>query len=262
MSVQGYWADLPSRAFAALPDDAVAVLPLGATEQHGPHLPLSVDRDLIDAVTAEMLGHLAAAQSVLVLPTLAVTKSNEHRDFPGTLALGPKTLLAVLRDIAGSVARGGVRRLVLFSGHGGNTALLQVAAREMRIDHGLIVASCGWFGFAETAGLFDPAEYARDVHAGDAETSAMLAVRPERVDMNRAGDFRTAMEEWERDYRWIGLGGPAVPAWTVADLNAEGACGNAAAATAEKGRVLIDSAGRNFAAFLAEFARFDPGVRM
>ncbi|SDD42601.1 creatininase family protein [Ruegeria marina] len=258
MSVRGFWADLPSPAFRDLPADTIAVLPLGATEQHGPHLPLAVDSDLIEAVTAGMLGALTPEQSVLVLPTLRVTKSDEHIAFPGTLTLGAETLLAVLRDIGASVARAGVERLVLFNGHGGNSAMLQVAARDLRIDHDLVAIVCSWSGFAEWHGLFDPVDYANDIHAGDSETSAMLAIRPDRVIMENARDFRPAMADWQDAFPQIGLGGkPANPGWMAQDLHPQGACGNAAAATAEKGAQLLDSAGRNFARFLADFARFD-----
>lgn len=258
MSVQGYWADLKSPDFRDLPEDAVAILPTGATEQHGPHLPLSVDCDLPRAVLERMLGQLDPAQSVLILPMLTVTKSDEHDAFPGTLSLSADTLLAVLREIGAAVARAGVRRLVLFNGHGGNTAVLQIAARDLRLRHGMIVASCSWSGFAEWQGLISPGEYATDLHAGDSETSAMLAARPDLVEMGKARDFRPAMQDWAGPFDRIGLAGqPAAPAWAIEDLNAEGACGNAAAATAEKGTALLDSAARNLAVFLGQFARFD-----
>lgn len=258
MSVQGYWADLPSDAFRALSPDTVAILPLGATEQHGPHLPLSVDSDLIGAATDRMLAALGPAQSVLVLPALTVTKSDEHLCFPGTLTLSAETLLAVLREIGASVARAGVQRLVFFNGHGGNSALLQIAARELRIANDLIVVACSWGGFTEWQPHYDAEAYAHDIHAGDSETSAMLAIRPDRVDMSKAQDFRPAMADWESDFPRIGLAGkPANPGWMAQDLHPLGACGNAAAATADKGAALLDSAGRNFASFLAEFARYD-----
>ncbi|MBY6160095.1 creatininase family protein [Mameliella alba] len=258
MSVQGLWAELPSSAFEDLPSDTVAVLPLGATEQHGPHLAMSVDSTLIDAATERMLAALEPGQSVLVLPTLTITKSEEHIAFPGTLTLSGDTLLAVLRDVGASVARAGVQRLVLFNGHGGNSALLQVAARDLRLAHDLIVVTCSWSGFAEWQGLFDPQDYAHDIHAGDSETSAMLAARPDLVDMSRAQDFKPAIAEWESSFPRIGLGGkPAQPGWLAQDMHPLGACGNASAATEAKGAQMLDSSGRNFAAFLAEFARFD-----
>jgi creatinine amidohydrolase len=244
--------------FRSLPATTIAVLPLGATEQHGPHLPVSVDTDLAQAVIDRALPLLGADASVLVLPMLAVTRSGEHGNWPGTLTLGAGTLLAVLADLGESVMRSGVSRLVLFNGHGGNRALMEVAARELRIRHGMIVATASWFDFAQTEGLFDPDELAMDLHAGHSETAAMLALTPHRVDMSKAADFAPAMAAWRKDVSRIGLTGqPARPAWVIEDLNPMGACGNAAAADAETGARLLDSAAAGFAAFLAEFARFD-----
>jgi creatinine amidohydrolase len=258
MTVQGYWADLKSSDFHDLPDDLVAVLPVGAIEQHGPHLPLSVDRDLVDAVVSRCLPRLGAEQNVLILPTLGISKSDEHDRHPGTLSLGAETLLATLRDIGASVARTGVTRLAILNGHGGNNAVLEIVARDLRMRHEMIVTVSSWFGFAEYEGVIDTAALAHDLHAGDIETSAMLAARPDLVEMNLARNFVPASQEWEKTSRFIGLTGqPARPGWIVDDLNAHGACGDASAATAEKGERLLDSAAQNFAAFLAEFATFD-----
>jgi len=256
MSLQGYWSDLAAPIFRDLPDDLVVVLPIGATEQHGPHLPLSVDTDLTEAAIARMLAALSPDQNVLVLPTLSITKSNEHSRHPGTLSLGAETFLAVLRDIGASVARAGVARLVLFNGHGGNTAMLHVAARELRIAHDMIVATTGWSAFADAQRLFEPVAYAQDLHAGDVETSAMLAARPDRVDMGQAQDFRPRFRDWPEGM--VGFAGQAaVPGWIIDDLNPDGACGNAANATADKGDAMLAAAGQNFATFLAAFASFD-----
>ncbi|NNE54103.1 MAG: creatininase family protein [Sulfitobacter sp.] len=258
-NLQGYWADLPTTAFNDLPEDLIAVLPLGATEQHGPHLPLSVDTDLTDAVLARSLDVLSADQKVLIMPTLTITKSDEHNGFPGTLSLSAETLLAVLRDIAESLNQTGVRHCVLFNGHGGNNAVLEIAARDMRIRHGMIVCTCSWFGFADDSRDFGAGALRHDIHAGDLETSAMLAVRSGQVDMHAAQSFAPAQADWESGSKFIGLTGQAArPAWIAADLNPAGACGDAGAATTEKGEHLINSAARSFAAFLAEFAIFDP----
>lgn len=258
MSIQGYWADQKASVFRDLPADLVAVLPVGAIEQHGPHLPVSVDRDLVEAVIDRVLPQLAGHQNVLVLPTLAVTKSNEHDRHPGTLSLSADTLLATLRDIGASVARTGVQRLVLFNGHGGNNAVLDIAARDLRIAHDLIVANCSWFGFAAFEEVMQGADLSYDLHAGDCETSPMLAAKPELVDMRLAKDFIPAMRNWEKTNNFIGLTGQAArPAWIIDDLNADGACGNAAAATVEKGTQLLDNSARNFTTFLEEFSRFD-----
>ena len=259
MTVQGYWAEQRATVFRDLPADLVAVLPVGAIEQHGPHLPVSVDRDLVDATVTRCLSHLASDQNALFLPTLSITKSGEHDRHPGTLSLTADTLLATLRDIGASVAHAGVERLAFLNGHGGNTAVLEVAARDLRISHDMIVATGSWFGFADYEGVINSDALDGDIHAGDSETSAMLAARPELVDTSQAQNFVSANREWERENRYIGLAGrPARPAWIIDDLSVHGACGDASAATAEKGRHLLDTAARSFALFLAEFARFDP----
>ncbi|MEP1199544.1 creatininase family protein [Tateyamaria sp.] len=249
------WSDLSRGTMDA--SGAIAILPLGATEQHGPHLPFSVDTTLTEAV----LARTKTTANALQLPTLSVTKSDEHIAHAGTLTLSAETLLVVLRDITASVARAGVKRLVYFNGHGGNTALLEVAVRAARIDHGLIAARASWFAFADLSG-FDPSAMAHDLHAGDTETSAMLAARPDLVNMDLAQDFQTKMQDWETAGHLTGLTGqPARPGWTIDDLNAEGALGNAAAATAEKGEILLNSAAQGFARWLDDFAGFEMGAR-
>lgn len=258
MSVQGYWADLRAPAFRNLPDNTVAVLPIGAIEQHGPHLPVSVDRDLVNAVIERTLPRLKADQNVLFLPNLAVTKSGEHDRHPGTLSLSAETLMAVLRETGKCVATAGLSRLVLFNGHGGNTAVLEIVARDLRISQNMIVATCSWFGFADYNGLFEGQDLAHDIHAGDIETSAMLAAHPGLVDMECAQDFKPATLDWQSSFQHIGLTEQAArPGWIIEDLNSQGACGNAAAANRDKGEQLLQTAAASFASFLAEFSRFD-----
>ena len=258
MSIQGYWTDFKAPDFRELPEDLIAVLPVGATEQHGPHLPVSVDSDLVEAVVERTLPQLHTEQNVLILPSVTMTKSVEHDRHPGTISLSADTFLAVLRDIGASVARAGVRRLVFFNGHGGNTAVLETAARDLRISHDLIVAACSWFGFSEWDKVLVQEAAAFDLHAGESETSSMLAAKPHLVDMKKAKNFVPAMKDWEKDFSFIGLTGQAArPGWIIDDLHAEGACGDASAATVEKGEQLLNTAASNFAKFLTEFARFD-----
>lgn len=258
MTIIGYWVDRPSTDFRALDGDrSIAVLPLGASEQHGPHLPLSTDRDLVDEVVRRALPLLDGSFSVLALPTMAICKSNEHSAFPGTLTLSAETLIRVLMEIGASVARAGVRRLVMFNGHGGNVAIMEIAARDLRARHGLLTASLGWYQLCDAEHELEPREQIHGIHAGQNETSAMLAARPELVRMAEARDFRSATEDWAAHYRTIGLGGrPGRPGWLMGDLNPDGAAGNAAAATAELGERLLNNAARGFAEFLTEFAQF------
>ena len=254
----GHWAELTAPEFAALDRaQAVALLPIGAIEQHGPHLPLSVDRDLTLAVLDGALTLIPPDLTVLVLPVQAIGKSTEHQAWPGTLSLSADTLLRVLHDLAASVRRAGVPRLMILNGHGGNRALLELACRDLRAELGLLTAHVTWDDLAGAEAIVGVAEAQNGLHAGDVETSAMLAAHPTQVRMAQAADFGSAHLNWQRAHPDLGLGGaPARPGWLIGDLNPKGAIGNAAAATAEKGTALLTNAAQNLARLVADFARF------
>ena len=250
------WADLNTRDFATLdPGRTVAVLPLGATEQHGPHLPLSVDSVLVDGVVNAALKHLSEADPVLVLPTQTVGLSTEHTAFPGTLHLSPHTLIQVWCDIGASVARAGVKKLLMFNAHGGNVGLMDVVARELRAQHGLIVYSSSWYNLpldASVMGQFSADEHRFGIHAGDIETSMMLALSPAQVNMTEAQNFASSSQERAKQFAVLGNGKSAKLGWHMQDYNVQGAVGNAAAATAAKGEALVHSAGEQLALLLKE----------
>lgn len=256
----GHWADLTAGEFALLDRaGAVAILPIGAIEQHGPHLAMSVDRDLTLAVLERALPLIPNALTVLALPVQALGKSTEHQAWPGTLSLSAETLLRVMQDIAASVARAGVRRLLILNGHGGNRALLEIACRDLRADLGLITAHVAWDDLAGAEAIVGLDEARDGLHAGDVETSAMLAAHPGRVRMDKVSDFRSAHLDWRAAHPGLGLGAsPARPGWLMTDIHPDGAAGNAAAASAEKGDALLDNAARALAALVADFAVFDP----
>ncbi|MDM0047073.1 creatininase family protein [Variovorax dokdonensis] len=247
-----FWAELGTRDFAALdPATTVAVLPLGATEQHGPHLPLGVDTMLADGIVQAALPLLPADLPVLFLPTQTVGLSPEHARFAGTLTLSAKTLMALWSEIGACVARTGVRKLVLFNAHGGHIGAMDVVARELREAHDLLVYSVSWFNLP-----LDGAEPDRfDVHAGQSETAMMLALAPSLVDMTAARNFDSTSRQRAADYPILGNGRSAKMAWSMQDYNAQGAAGNAAAATAAQGQALVDSAARQLALLLAEVSR-------
>ncbi len=258
-----FWADLSTRDFAlalqsGLAAQTVAVLPVAATEQHGPHLPCSVDTDLVDGVIAAALPHLPHDLPVLFLPTQAVGRSAEHEAFPGTLSLSADTTMRVWRELGACVARAGVKKLLLFNAHGGQVSLMDIVARDLRCAHGLIVYSSSWYSLpieATADALFSPQEQRFGMHAGDIETSMMLALRPQWVDMAQARDFPSTSQTRARDYPILGNGRSAKLGWQMQDYNPGGAAGNAAAATADKGRALVDAAARQLAQLLQEFAR-------
>jgi len=251
-----FWADLGTRDFARL-DAAhtVAVLPVAATEQHGPHLPLSVDQTLVDGVIAAALPHLPADLPVLFLPTQAVGYSPEHQAFAGTLTLSSATVVASWIELGECVARAGVKKLVLFNAHGGQVGLMDIVARELRVRAGLLVYSASWYSLplgAAVDGLFSAEEHRFGIHAGEIETSMMLALSPQFVDMVQARDFKSTSQDRAAHYPILGNGKSAKLGWAMQDYNPAGAAGNAAAATPDKGRAVLDAAGRQLALLLRE----------
>ena len=261
-----FWADLTTTDFAKLAlERTIAVLPVAATEQHGPHLPLSVDIDLVDGVVAASLPHLPADLPVLFLPTQAVGFSPEHARFPGTLTLKTETIVRLWTDIGESVAASGVRKLVLFNAHGGQVSVMDLVARDLRARLDMLVYSVNWFNLPlrdangqDVNALFSPEEHRFGVHAGDVETSMMRALRPELVSMDAAQNFRSTSQDRAERFDILGNGRSAKLGWQMQDYNPQGAAGNAAAATVEKGQALLDAAGRALAQLLVEVDQLPP----
>ncbi|MBD9527096.1 creatininase family protein [Paracoccus sp. PAR01] len=238
-----YWADHSSLEFSQLDRSRlIAVLPLGAIEQHGPHLPMSVDTCSVDGICTRLARDLPAESPVVFLPTQAVTKSNEHLAFPGTLTLSPETLIRVWTEIGACVARAGVRKLVLLNGHGGNVPAMDIVARELRVSQQMMVFSLNWYAAGMPEGLYSPVELGHGIHAGDMETSVMLALDPDNVRMDRARNFRSRLQDLRETHPSIALSGPARPGWMIHDLNPAGACGEAHLASADKGHATLDHA--------------------
>ena len=258
VSLPRYWSQLTTRDFAALDVAAtVAVLPLGATEQHGPHLPLGVDTVLADGIVAAALPLLPAELPVLFLPTQQIGLSPEHARFAGTLTLSAETLIRMWNEIGAGVARAGVKKLVLFNAHGGHVGAMDIVARELRAAHGLIVYSVSWFNLplGDAGAQFGAGEHRFGVHAGEIETSMMLALAPQQVRMAEAKNFRSTSEQRAADNAILGNGKSAKPGWAMEDYNAQGAAGNAAAATAPRGQAVVDAAAEQLALLLAEVSR-------
>ena len=256
------WADLCTTDFSGLdPERTVALLPVAAVEQHGPHMPLSVDADLVDGILASAAAQGPADCPVYVLPTQAVGLSPEHERFPGTLTLSPETVIRLWTDIGASVARAGVRKLLIFNGHGGHVGIMDVVARELRARHDLLVYSASWFNLPlldeqgqDLNARVSAAEQRFGIHAGRVETSMMLALKPALVRMDLARDFASSSAVRARDYAILGNGRSAKLGWQMQDYNPLGAVGDAAAADAQLGRELVDAAGRSLALLLRELS--------
>lgn len=257
-----FWADLSTRDFAALQStgqaaQVVAVLPVAAVEQHGPHLPLSVDATLLQGVIDAALPHLGADVPALFLPPQNIGLSTEHENFPGTLTLSPATVIALWTELGACVARAGVKKLLVFNSHGGNVAVMDIVARELRQRHGLLVYSASWFSLPqppEVQGLFSAQEHRFGIHAGDIETSMMLHLAPGIVHMEHAQNFRSTSQDRSERFAILGNGKSAKMGWAIEDYHQSGAVGQADAATADKGRAVVQAAGAALAALLAEVA--------
>ncbi len=251
-----YWWDLKARDFAALDmSHIVAVLPVGAVEQHGPHMPVRVDAAINAGIVERMVALLPADAPVLVLPALPIGKSNEHTAFPGTLTLSHDTLARVWFEVAESVHRAGCRRVVLFNSHGGQPQVMEIVCRELRVKLDMFAVACSWFRITDVADLFGPRELEHGIHAGEVETSLMLHLHGDLVDMEHAGDFVPATVRMAETGGLLTAEGAVGYGWQIQDLHPSGACGNAAAADAARGGEVLERAARQLARLLDEVAR-------
>ena len=256
-----YWAQVSARDFAraqganGLAARTVALLPVGAVEQHGPHLPLNVDTALAEGIVQAALPQLPAQVPVLVLPTQSIGLSLEHAAYAGTLGLSPATLLALWTEIGACVARAGVKKLLIFNAHGGNVSSMDIVARQLRVQCGLLVYHSSWFNLPQPAGVkeaFSAHEHRFGVHAGETETSMMLHLAPQQVDMAQARNFPSTSEDRARAFPILGNGRSAKLGWAMQDYNPCGAAGNAAAADAQRGQALVEGAAASLAQLLQE----------
>ncbi len=245
------WTDIEAMDDKA---NTVIVQPMGAIEQHGPHLPLIVDAAIATAVIGQALEKLEPEVPVYVLPTLHYGKSNEHWGFPGTITLSAATLGATLTEVAQSLYRAGFRKLVLLNGHGGQPQVLEIVARDLHQKHAdfLLFPLFVWNAPHAAAELLTPKERALGIHAGDAETSVLLSLLPDQVHMDRAVTEYPPLQE----DGLLSMEGKLPFAWTTRDLSRSGVVGDATAATREKGDRILNSVSDGWVKVLRELYRF------
>ena len=260
-----WWAEVSAYDFAlaqtnGLAAETVSVLPVAAVEQHGPHLPLSVDASLLSGVIAEALPLLPAGLPVLFLPPQNIGLSVEHTNYAGTLTLSPTTLIALWTELGACVARAGIKKLLLLNGHGGQVSVMDIVARELRMQHNILVYSSSWFGLADdTANAqFCAHEHRFGIHGGEVETSMMLHLAPDTVHMERAQNFASTSEDRAGKYQLIGNGKSAKMGWAIEDYNPAGAVGNSAAATTERGAAMVASSAQGLVKLLGEIHSLPP----
>lgn len=241
----------------ALPrESTILILPTAAIEQHGPHLPLATDTLINNLLLGHALNKLPADMPVYALPPVHYGKSNEHIGFPGTLSVSSSTFMAVLRDVGSSLAKAGFRKLVLYNTHGGNTSLVDVMARDLRAEFGLRTFVLHGSAGTSFEGL-SPQERAYGFHAGEVETSFLLASVPEIVDTSAY--TANYIADVSKPAMLLPENAPATFAWLTRDIASSGVLGDPRPSTAEKGARWIEQASARVAAALQEIARFpDP----
>jgi creatinine amidohydrolase len=247
------WAD-------TAPADAsrwIAVLPLAATEQHGPHLPVETDVLIAEAYLARVREMLPISVPATFLPIETVGISTEHIDYPGTQTLPTDVALKRWTAIGEQIAQHGVKKLVIITSHGGNSAAMMLVAQDLRAHRKLFVVTTSWSRLSAADQLFPPDEVRHGIHGGAVETSIMLARYPEQVRKGAIADFPASSIAMEKQYRWLSTQRPAPFAWQAQDLNASGAVGNATLAVAEKGEQLLEQGARAFCELLTEVDNFD-----
>jgi creatinine amidohydrolase len=257
-----YWIDLTTAEFGALDRGRlIALLPVGATEQHGPHLPLSVDSRIAAALIKRVADALPADFPLSVLPMLHFGVSPEHADFPGTLSLSAETMLALLMDIGKSVAAAGIKKLAILNSHGGQPQVLDIAAQKLRRECRLLVFPLNGYRYWNVEQHFGAAEAAVGVHGGAAETSIMLAIAAETVRRGELADFPSLARDMAQRFRHLRPHGRITSfGWQAQDLNPAGAVGNALLADAAKGEALLAEAAATLTEILREIDALAPGV--
>ena len=251
----GYWQDRTTADFRRVdPETTVALLPVAAVEQHGPHLPLSTDAVINEGLVRAALPLVPAHVTLLVLPALTVGLSPEHTSFAGTLTIKDTTLAHVWTDVGRSVARAGVRKLVILNTHGGQKALVDLVAMRLRAELDMLVARATYFAFGSPRGLFDAAESAHDIHGGEVETSLMLHLAPGLVRETELADFKGLPHDLAARNRVLGAEKPVGIGWRAEDLHPSGACGNAARGDAAKGAKHLAHLADRLATLVAELA--------
>jgi creatinine amidohydrolase len=233
------------------------VLPLAAIEQHGEHLPLSTDLDIARGLLQAALPRLRAGLPVCVLPPLAVGLSLEHTAFAGTLSLSPETALAVLGELGDSVARAGFRRLVLFNSHGGNKAIVDLAALRLRAAHRMLVVKANYFRFAPPPDALPADELRHGLHGGALETALMLQLAPHKLRRSAMAEHVALGARMAAAGQLLGPEGEAGFGWMAQDLDACGVAGDARLADAALGGRLVAHYAAALARLIEETHDFD-----
>jgi creatinine amidohydrolase len=251
------WQDLSTDEFDQLDvNTTVALLPVGAIEQHGPHLPVSTDATIAEELCMRAATLVPASVPLLVLPTQDIGKSTEHLQFAGTLTHSAENLLQSWLEIGDSVARSGIKKLVFFNAHGGQPQIMEICCRELRIRHKMLTVGCAGWSFGAPATAVPADERRHGIHAGQVETSIMLYLRPQLVKMDKAQNFTGLLASMEQDYKYLRVIGSTYMGWVSQDLHPQGCSGDASKASAEIGEAYVSHYSKGLAELLCEVSRY------
>ena len=255
---QRYFPYLTWTEIEQMPDkkNVVIIQPVGAIEQHGPHLPIAVDSAISVGVIGKALEQLEANIPAYALPCLYYGKSNEHDGFPGTITLSANTLLSVIQEMAQSIYRAGFRKLVLMNSHGGQPQIMEIAARDMHQSHPdfAVFPLFTWRVPNMTKDLITVQEQEYGIHAGDAETSIMLSLLPGQVNMENA--VKEYPQGLPQD-SLLDMEGKLPFAWLTRELSQSGVMGDATVATKEKGDRILQSLAAGWVRVIKDIYRFE-----
>ncbi|WP_028746762.1 creatininase family protein [Rhizobium mesoamericanum] len=235
----------------------IAVLPLGAHEQHGPHLPFETDTLIAAGIVARLKAALPSTLPVTFLPTETIGYSVEHMDVKGTQTLTYGEAIERWLAIAGRLSDIGIRKLVMLNAHGGNSPLMTIVATEARVRFNMLAVATSWTRFGVPANVISPEAKVVDIHGGDIETSVMLALHPDKVDMSKARDFPSRQSDFAARFKHLRAYGPHAFGWKMSDLSTSGVAGNASLATAERGEALIAHSVKGLVELLQDVDTFD-----
>lgn len=254
------WEELSWTDFRTLDPQTIAILPVAAIEQHGPHLPLSVDAALNLGILERALALAPATLPLLVLPIQKIGVSIEHGRFPGTLTLRPETVLALWTEIAECVAQAGIRKLVIFNSHGGQPQLVDIVCQRLRSAHGMLAVGVSWFRLARAPdgeAALPEAERSHGIHGGAVETAMMMHLVPGLVRHAEIRDFTSQWAGTARGFAQLSPVGPVAFGWETQDLHPSGAVGDARLATPALGAEIVEGAARALVDLLEDVHRFD-----
>jgi len=254
--IKRLWRDMSRDEIAALAErDPIAVLPIAAIEQHGPHLPTGTDALLAEGYIDRAIERADEDLPLVFLPVQQVGWSEEHLDAVGTVTSSWKTLLPLWTDVALSVKRAGIHRLVVINSHGGNVPLMDILIQDLRVHYGMQASATNWLRFGYPEGMFSTDEIAYGIHGGEVETALMLAIRPDLVEMGKADLFLSEQQTRAEQNDHARFYGRKQTGWLASDLNPQGVVGNASRASPETGQRLLDHLVDGFLAYATELQR-------